>query len=410
MIAVQIITTYFSSCAVVAESLNAALRDVTLMASWDFYVTRNIVDNGKFDPSQIEAALQLGLFPQIALALETPAEVVSSLVKYLHHRHLSGLLLPCHGVGMFSSPKELSLVHNSLDTIVELNKKAGCPVVRELIFHPGRLVQEVSGIGINAGFSAAQYLKKIDYVKAQVRRVSEYAEENGITLLLENIPPIDFAAIKVIAEKPIELIKDSRWGNTLWLPEPAQRGNLGSAIDLAYLTDGKVCVDVEHLIQAEEYSRQFDCSRYGEFPQTDAEREVKSRFGVLVREGQPVWYNSVVNPAEIIGKFNGRIPLCHLGGQVRMIYEDNGVKKIGSHMPITFGEQDNEFIEDKTLMKEMNVQCEENLKKYLGGLHEAGCRRAVLELHIGNDYTGEKWRHYHKQSLENVENIIKSFS
>ncbi len=383
------------------------MLDTILMATWDFYVTRNIMHNGKFNLGQIEAALQLGLFPQIALASETPPDVVSSLVKYLHSHHLTGLLLPCHGAGMFSSPEELSLVHNSLDTIIELNKKAGVPVVKEIIFHPGRLVQEVSGIGVNAQFSAAQYLEKMDYVKTQVRRVSEYAEANDITILLENIPPIDFATVNTIANKPAKLRKDSRWGDTLWLPEPAQRGNLGSAKDLAYLTDGNACVDVEHLVQTVEYSQQFNCGGYGEFPETDLEREVMGRFGVLVCERQPVLYNSVVNPAEVIESFNGRIPLCHLGGQVKMVYEDNGVKKIGSHMPITFGEQDNEFIEDKALMRKMNAQCETNLKRYLRLLHEAGCRRAVLEMYLGNDYMGEKWRHYIQMAVENVKRVLR---
>ena len=58
--------------------------------NWTFYTTRGIAFNGKFDPSQIEEALQLGLLPQIILNRNISSDVISSFISFLKHKDLFG--------------------------------------------------------------------------------------------------------------------------------------------------------------------------------------------------------------------------------------------------------------------------------------------------------------------------------
>ena len=59
------------------------------------------------------------------------------------------------------------------------------------------------------------------------------------------------------------------------------------------------------------------------------------------------------------------IDIVHIGGQTSMFYENNGQLTAGSHFPLTFGEQDNEFISDKDFMLEDNRLREKKITMYM---------------------------------------------
>ncbi|MBI1969548.1 hypothetical protein HYS48_02540, partial [Candidatus Woesearchaeota archaeon] len=115
----------------------------------------------------------------------------------------------------------------------------------------------------------------------------------------------------------------------------------------------------------------------------------------------------VIDPVAFIQQFQGRIPICHLGGQVTMLYEDGDITKIGSHMPITFGHDPNEFIANDALRREHNKIREEQLRRYITALHEAGCRQGVFEIHVGQEQRGKKWKFYYELSARNVRQILE---
>ncbi|HII15269.1 MAG TPA: hypothetical protein HA362_03060 [Nanoarchaeota archaeon] len=394
------------------------------MDKWTIYVARGIVSGGRFDPSQIEEGLLIGALPQIVLAgkAQTP-DIMRALFEYLSFKDLSGspLKITAHGTGEFSDTKNLASVNKSIDTIIELNKRAGKPVISKIVFHAGavhtfeeerKLRESQSYRNVDATFTIEEYLKTMDNVRTNILNAAQYARGYGLTVLVENVGQINFATLPAdrMEDKPKELREDPRWGETVWLPERLQLGDVGCAYDLDYLTGDKsqVCIDVEHLGQSVEYSEEFNLEKVKAGTVTEPEKSVLDRFGILVRKGSPILYKAPLNPEDVISRLNNRIAICHLGGQVSMVYEDKGRRVIGSHMPITFGEQENEFISDDESRLRHNLLLEQKLKTDLAALHEAGCRQGVLELHIGPIYAGEKWRHYNQVSLHNVRGIVDS--
>lgn len=392
------------------------------MDKWIIYVARGIMSNGKFDPSQIEEGLQIGASPQIVLTgkAQNP-DIIKALFEYLKYKELSGnpLKITAHGTGEFSDIKNFAAVNKTIDTIIDLNKGSGKQVISEIVFHAGAVhtFEEECKLRANQGyknvdttFTIEEYLTAMDNVKSNIVNAVQYANNHGIRLLIENVGQINFATLPAdkMEDKPKELREDPRWGETVWLPERLQLGDVGCACDLDYLTDGKhhVCIDVEHLGQSVEYSEEFNLESAKDGPSNALEQSVLDRFGILVRKGNPILYKIPLNPADIISRLNGRIAICHLGGQVSMIYEDKGRKIIGSHLPITFGKQENEFISNEEARLKHNSLLEQKLRTYLTALHEAGCRQGVLELHIGPTYVGDKWKHYNQVSLNNVKGII----
>jgi hypothetical protein len=295
-------------------------------------------------------------------------------------------------------------------------------VISEVVFHAGavqsfaegfRIKQERYFGGIDAAFTARDYSLAIEAIRDRIGQARRYGQDNDVQVIIENVGQVNFGVVpsQKLEDKPAELRSDSRWGDTIWLPEAIQLGDVGCVHDLDYLTrgEGPVCIDVEHLDQSVEYSKTFNMGNIPFRKGNGFEKDVLEKFGVFVIEGSPVLYERVVYPVAAILKLQGRIPICHIGGQVKMFYKDNGVIKIGSHMPVTFGDQANEFIDDDALRLEHNRLREEKLKMYLSALHDAGCRQGVLELHIGEIYVGEKWRHYNKVSLDNVRSIVDRF-
>jgi hypothetical protein len=390
------------------------------MDNWLFYAARGIISNGKFDAGQIEEGLRIGLLPQIVLtpSAQNP-DIIYALCNYLQYKKLTEipLKITSHGKGEFSDRDGISSVYNSLDTIVELNKKAGKHLVSEVVFHAGavhtfyeeyRLRKKQNYDNIDATFTPQEYLKTMEKIKTEISRASEYASQNNIQLLIENVGQINFAVVpsQKLEDKPEEFRSDPRWGDTIWLPKPLQLGNIGCVYDLDHITtqECNLCIDIEHLNQSVEYSRKHNLKEKNT-QVTPKEKELLDAHGIFVRKGYPILFKEAINPSEIIKSHSGRIKICHLGGQTSMVYTDKGIKKIGSHMPITFGDQKNEYVTDPELRLHQNKQREKDLKLYLQALHEAGCRQGVFELHLGPIYTGPKWIEHHQISLGNVKGI-----
>ncbi len=402
------------------------------MAEWTFYAARGIVSYDRlgeafFDPEQIEEGLKIGLMPQIILNPDAQnPEVINLLSEYLKSKEINDvpLKITAHGKGQFVD-SELPLIERSIDAIIELNEKRGEPLFKEIVFHAGavhtfekecklRAQPEYHGYSsIDATFTLRDYLESLNSIKSVIIKASEYAVESGIDLIIENVGQINYAVVpsQKAENRPEGLRKDSRWADTIWLPEALQVGDVGCVYDLDFLTGGKlpVCIDIEHLGQSVEYSQDYNLMEYDAGDITEEEQKVLDDLGVFVRKGNPILYEHPIDPAEIIRRFDGRIPICHIGGQVDMVYDDGGVLKIGSHMPVTFREDFNEYIEVDGLRLRENARRQEKLEKYLRALHDAGCRSGVLELYLGSCHVGDKWRFYNELSLRNVKSIIDRF-
>lgn len=402
------------------------------MAEWTFYAARGIVSydrSGKvfFNPEQIEEGLRIGLMPQIILTPDAQnPEVIDSLSEYLRSKKINDvpLKITAHGKGQFID-SEFPLIEQSIDAIIELNEKRGEPLFKEIVFHAGavhtfekecnlRAQPEYHGYSnIDATFTLRDYLESLNGIKSVIIKASEYAVESGIDLIIENVGQVNYAVVpsQKVEDRPEYLRKDSRWTDTIWLPKALQVGDVGCVYDLDFLTGGKlpICIDIEHLGQSAEYSQDYNLLEYDADNITEEEQKVLDDLGVFIRKGNPVLYERLLDPAEIIGRLDRRIPICHIGGQVDMVYDDEGILKIGSHMPVTFGDDFNEYIEDDGLRLKENVMRQEKLEKYLKALHDAGCRSGVLELYLGPCHVGDKWRFYNELSLKNVKSITDSF-
>ncbi|NOQ38169.1 hypothetical protein GQ472_04740 [archaeon] len=402
------------------------------MAEWTFYAARGIVSYDRlgkafFDPEQIEEGLIIGLMPQIILTPDAQnPEVIDSLSEYLRSKEINGvpLKITAHGKGQFVD-SELPLIEQSIDAIIELNKKRGESLFKEIVFHAGavhtfekecnlRAQPEYHGYSnLDATFTLRDYFESLNNIKSVMIKASEYAVESGIDLIIENVGQVNYAVVpsQKAEDKSEDLRKDIRWADTIWLPEALQVGDVGCVNDLDFLTGGKlpICIDIEHLGQSAEYSQDYNLMKYDAGDITEEEQKMLDDFGIFIREGYPVLYENPVDFAEIIRRFEGRIPICHIGGQVDMVYDDEGILKIGSHMPVTFGQDPNEYIEDDGLRLRENAMRQEKLEKYLRALHDAGCRSGVLELYQGPCHVGDKWRFYNELSLKNVKSIIDRF-
>ena len=339
------------------------------MSDWVLYTARGIIKDNKFDSSQIEEGLKLGLMPQIILGHGSGnPDIIKSLRAYFFNKEMSGILLPiaAHGRGTFDD-SGISTARESIDAAIEINKGHETHIIKELIFHAGsvhtideefRLKKEGRYGMLDATFTAKEYLKTMEKAKARILEASEYAGEHGIDILIENVMTNEFAMVPTgkIEDKPAEFRKDPRWGNTLFLPDSMQLGFIGCVHDLDYLTNKElpVCFDIEHFGQSVEYSQKYNLQNFSEMPESDEEEKVLGNYSILVSRGKPVLYKEPINPVEVIAGLKDRIPICHLGGQVDMVYEDKGIKKIGSHFPVTFGDDPNRFIEDDMLRKNQN--------------------------------------------------------
>ncbi len=398
------------------------------MAEWTFYVARGIVLNNKFNPVQIEEGLKIGLMPQIMLTSDSQEpEVLSQLYEYLKDKDISGIPLKMTSYGKTPFVESnLTKIKQVIDSVAELNEKGDENIFNEIIFHAGsvhtfeeecrlRAQSRYSGYSsLDVTFTPGDYLDALESIRSSIMQISDYAERAGVGIVIDNLAQIDFAVVSSLKaeDKPFELRDDERWADTMWLPESLQTGDIGCVYDLDFLTrgKGKICMDVEDLGQSVQYSQDYNLMRISHLDDlTDEEQKILDDFGIFVREGSPVIYKHQVDSVEIIGRFDGRIPICHIGGQVDMIYEDGGIRKIGSHMPVTFGLDSNEYIKDYVLRLDQNLRRQEKLEKYLKALNDAGCRRGVLELYLGPYHVGNKWELYNELSLKNVKSITDKF-
>lgn len=459
------------------------------MAKWDLYCPRGLfIKDGKFDTTQIDDGLAVGLNPQPIISGYNP-ELIDAFVGWMHLRRNKGLDLK------LTAHARSDLLHEAdakkeLDAIVEINKKydSSNPIIREVVYHAGSVIsseeelvmRKKAGYNLDeislselilrekkgllkgeAPFYAKNFLNKLNIARDTYDSLRRYGLEQEIDVLVENMPVIEFEICDGGPKnKPEELKKDVRWASTAWMSGQVQIGLLGSSQDLIHILgmNGKLCIDIEHLDQTAEYfasnyqrSEDFGASFpieggapfadliffYDNLP--NEVKFVERNFDMIISLYEPSYgpiqhvrrpspkeslsvntskeypfYDSIFIPDEYpafnsynfinwIGK--DRIKIAHLGGQVSMFYEDEGIKKIGSHMPITFPGDPNEFIVDDKMREKQNALRKEKITKYLTALHEAGCRKGVIEVHIGV-YGGEKWRQYMEISKKNIESVL----
>lgn len=416
-----------------------------------------------FDPRHMEAGLAppVSLYPQPIIngsdIIDCP-ELISDFVKWMHLRRNSGLELKLTAHAR-SELLDEAKAKRELDAIIEINKRYGQPLIRETVYHAGQVVSSKEELAARkmhgfkkgvAPFSAKDFLDKLNNARDIYNQLRKHGQESGIDVLVENLPVIEFESFDGnIKDKPSELKKDVRWTNTAWMPGQVQVGLLGSAYDLVHLLgmNGALCIDTEHLDQTTEYfASHFKESRsYGglSFPidpmpwldlmfyyhtLSEETKFIESNFNIFMEQDiinsnyvhiyharrfrNPDPYSKLPSDKDVFNPYkfikwigNKRISMAHLGGQVSMFYQDEGITKIGSHMPITFPGDPNEFIVDDKMREEQNALRKKKITNYLTTLHDAGCRKGVIEVHIGV-YAGEKWRRYMSISKKNVESVL----
>ncbi len=381
------------------------------MAKWDLYCARGILDkDGNFDPSQIEEGLKIGLNPQ-PISYGNNPQVIDDFFRYVNLKKNKGLYLK-----ITAHPRSVlldeSAAKRDLDIIVEVNKRFGRPIIKEIVYHAGQVIDSRNELGLRSyfgfekgacPFSAEEFMQKLNKVKRNYRELFNFGKENGILVLVENVPAIEYEQWwGVKGEKPEELRKDIRWADNPAMADNIQAGLLGSGYDLAYIIDnnGLVCIDIEHLDHSREYLNSV--------LRTDLNpEEANTGCRINIIKHKPLEFlGARFDPIKFISEFNGLIPVCHLGGQVKIFYEEEGIRKPGSHMAITFPGDENESIIDEKERREQNRMRKIRIEKDLTALHQAGCRKGVFEVHVGNMYGGPLWQKYMKISKKNVKSIL----
>ncbi len=375
----------------------------------EFYVARGICGKDKrFDPSQIEEGLALGLLPQIILPGWTNEEelhaLMDGLYEYTSKRSLGELpmKITAHGKGEFT---ELVDIKRSISTLTHLNKLAGRHVIGEVVFHAGAVhtfEEELSKRqgkkfqNVDCTFKPEDLSATFEAVKQNVERVRELA--SGIDVLVENVGQVNYDF------SPDFKSEEPRWAGTGWRPGMLQLGDVGCGWDLLEL--GNVCIDAEHLKQTVEYSGFFNPTR------VDTYSMAFFKPGRLfLKHGMPIVLEEELSHKKLLEALKGKVKVCHLGGQTNMVFNDivDGaeVPKIGSHMPIYFPGDNNPYVHDTEIAKKMALNCEDWMNQILPELVNAGCSKGVLELQFG-PYTGKEWQMAHEISKKNVESVLKS--
>ncbi|MCK5594066.1 MAG: hypothetical protein KAI18_02370 [Candidatus Aenigmarchaeota archaeon] len=401
------------------------------MVDWKLYVHRGIISSGgSFDSSQIAAGLDIDVLPQIVLPIGIEdMSVLDKLYGYLSGEGLSDIPLKItgHDKKPFNSENSQKII-GIFDNIHRLNAGYDEKIITDVISTAGAVhsIPDELGLreteskgygGVSATFTAKDYYCHISSVRMNMLGVFNEANKLDIPFIIGNSACIDYGFTKDVDSKSDILKSDPRWGKTGWLPERLQTGDVGCAHDLAYLTELErpVCINIEDLNQTIEYSHEFNLHGGGVVDKIGVVSEneqfvLDEGLGVFVRQGCPIYYEKPVNPIDVINTYTDQIPICEIGGQASMFYDDEGITKIGSHMPITFGNDPNEYISDDVVRLDQNKKREVLLTGNLKALHGAGCRKGVLNLYLGPDvYTGSKWREYHELSRDNVLSITDKF-
>ncbi len=382
------------------------------MAKWDLYCARGMINsNGDFDPSQIEEGLAVGLNPQPVSYGNNP-KVIDDFVKYVNLKKNKGLDLK-----LTAHPRSVlldeSAAKRDLDIIINVNKRFGRPIIKEAVYHAGQVIDARDELGLRSyfgfekgacPFSAEEFMQKLDKAKRNYRELFDFGKENGIEVLVETVLAIEYEQWwGTKGSKPGELRRDIRWADNPAMAANIQAGLLGSGFDLMYIIgdEGLVCIDIEHLDHTREYLNSV--IHRNKDPST---ANTGSRINVV--QHQPLeFFGEPFDSISFIRDLAGKIPICHLGGQVKIFYEEEGIRKPGSHMALTFPGDENEFIANDKERELQNRMRKERLEKDLTALHKAGCRKGVFEVHVGNVYGGPLWQKYMRISKKNVESILE---
>lgn len=381
------------------------------MAKWDLFAPCMIEYNGYFDSRQLEEVLVSGLNPQ-PLGVAYDSGVISGFVEWLDSKRKVGLnLKPI--VHPQRSLLDESAARRELEAIIEINKQYGLQVISEVIFHPGRVISGDDAFlarmryGLapgEASFTAEDFMQKWRQVLKAHRKLQNIGRSHGIDVIVENYPVIEYeeSSLRI---KPEEFAKDVRFAGSHAFPDIAQTGLLCSSRDLLRLIGsyGTACIDIEHLDQTHEYFNEH----YLRVAPGRGCAKRKGMFNLLIRSGKFVKYVGATkfDAFSFIDSLAGRIPVCHLTGVTSMFYQDEGIRKLGAHMPITFPGDPNEFIVGDKIREEQNALCMIKLVKYLTALNSAGCRKAVLEIHTP-EITGPARQKYMGLSKTNIESVL----
>jgi hypothetical protein len=378
------------------------------MAKWELYCARGITDEqGKFNPKQIEEGLKVGLNPQ-PIFIDYDPQLIAFFVDYVRRKRNSGLNLK-----LTAHPRSLlldeSAVKRDLDILVNINQTYGEPIIKEAIFDVGQVVDPLDELAFrgfhetekgDCPFTPEEFLAKLKKARKTYQELREFGRDRGINVLVENDLAIEYEQwLGAPHNKPEELKKDVRWADGPFLPGLIQAGLLGSSYDLAYIvgTEGLVCIDIGHLNHTREYFDLVDDDR------RDSSPPIHPDIPLSFKKGKPILLSDVYDefdPIAFIQGFKGRIPVCNLGGQVQALYDDEGIVKIGSHMPITFPGDGNSAENSQDYARKAW------LTESLTALHAAGCRKGVFKIHLGKIYTGEVWQEKMRISKRNVESIL----
>lgn len=374
------------------------------MAKWDLFAPVRITDAGNnFDPFFIENGLGIGLFPQVVLDRYNSG-LAEDFVSYLNLKKSEGLEMPV-AVHPRSDLLHHSQALHDLELCIGVNNGCGRRVISEVIFHPGRILsakdeanlRNIYGFGKGVCFfSEKDFNDRVEIAAESYSRLQQIGFDNGIDVLAENMPVLDFEEWSGASEgMPAGFERDVRWGK-YFSGSQVCVGLVGISDDLLSIigSEGKVCIDVEHLGQAADYL----ANNY-KFAESDSKLTIK-------KYSYPLWVGK--NPFcqySFIDSLASRISFAHLAGYVSDFYEDDGVKKVNSHMPITFPGDPNKFIVNDKLREEQNALRKEKLTKDVTALYAAGCRKFVIEVHVG-PYSGSLWHKYMEISKRNIESVL----
>jgi len=400
------------------------------------YVARGAFKrNGDFDPSQIEEGLQLGMPPQIVITPQANNDAtINAFYNWVKNKNnISNipLKITSHGIGEFYDCKTLQ-VEESIKTVVKYNERLGRTLIEDVNFHAGTLFTFEEGhekfrIELNKGkkytgleslFTSEEYLYGMKKTIKNMGKWVKYGNRHGINVTVENIYPADYDT----KDSPLETLrgfskyynydvrfKDSSWGLGL-----INLGIWGIGHDMAKITDGYVCIDIEHFDGAVEHSREFNFETMGERkPKTKAQQELLE-LGIWVEYGEPMIFEKEIDPKEYFDNLEGKIKISHLGGEISRFYEDKNregqkVRKIGSHMPYLFeGDKDPlRIIENDEIRREMGREIEKRAREYCKLLKKSGCEKHVLEIHLGESICGgPTWNHYIGTSYKNIRKFL----
>jgi len=410
--------------------------------SWDLYAVRGFADKNGFNASQIDDCLKIGLYPALLLKPEySNQNNVNYICDYVKSKKTSGepLKMTAHVNADLSSLKSKQItkvceIENCIDFVHKINKKLGEIFIKEVDVHAGSLhtIKEeykirknalengISYDNIDATFTAEEYLAGMKNIKSKVSHLCKYSKDRNLELLIENVSQVNFATLEFYdlfnKQKNMDYNieeyqkKDVRHGPSRWIPNRLQEGDFGCYKDLNYITQGGVCMDIEHIDQTVEYSKEYNFKTRGKKKHiTNAQIKLLDKTDMLIEKHKPVIFREEIDTKAFIESLDGRIKESHLVGQVSMFYYDE-VKKIGSHMPILFNEDEDPLgiVQDDGLRRRMNEMREKKIKSDLDSLNKAGCRKGVFEIFLGeNIYTGSTWKYYNNKSRENVERVLK---